>query len=59
MEEQGMLLIKQLKKLKKQKKELNKVVSQQNATIKGLSQTMVNVIQEKKELEAQLNGSAK
>lgn len=54
-----MLLIKQLKKLKKQKKELNKVVSQQNATIKGLSQTMVNVIQEKKELEAQLNGSAK
>lgn len=54
-----MMLIKQLKKLKKQKKELNKVVEQQNETIKGLSQTMVNVIHEKKELEMQSNNSVK
>lgn len=49
-----MLLIRELKRLKKQKRELNKVSSQQNDTITGLTHTMVNVIQEKKKLEEKL-----
>ena len=48
MEEQGMLLIKELKRLKKQKKELNKITAQQSETIKDLSKSMITIIEENK-----------
>ena len=43
-----MLLIKELKRLKKQKKELNKITAQQSETIKDLSKSMITIIEENK-----------